>query len=408
LRNFVPYDQGWIHPINNWMSFDQSLNNARIIFNWCKTTFNWSDIVICALLGNMMRESTMNPSLFQNRNPHPLNGFGLNQWTPWNNLVVRMNALGLTFQTQPTNGMNQLAVFEAEMNNVNNGGSVFGQWFDTGQFTYANLLASTDIAFATTAWLRGYYRAGVEALNQRIQLAEQYYEVFAGTYQHGLQLAVLPVRNLNGQTVTLNQSENGSFSHLGTLAMDFQIWGNFNMPIFAPVDMIMVWRGTAANAAVIWESIRPAMWADGTVDYFHMMMIHDNNWDQWQIGDIRLKGEIFGAAGTAGWVASNGHTHMEVSPGKWPGVPWVTGPGRHAGLPNPTNVWRVFSICDNITQTIIHVVPALIGGTYPWISRCDFIDGETDGRPPGEEGDYSPLIPLTLSDALNQTIGRLS
>lgn len=58
----------------------EMLTNARYIHNTLKS--GWKFYAICAMLGNMEHESTINPDRWQNGTVNTSLGYGLVQWTP--------------------------------------------------------------------------------------------------------------------------------------------------------------------------------------------------------------------------------------------------------------------------------------------------------------------------------------
>lgn len=71
---------------NRYLSTGEMQNNAYLIFTYF-TAKGWSVNAIAALLGNMQKESTINPGLWQNLKPNPELGWGLVQWTPSTNFT---------------------------------------------------------------------------------------------------------------------------------------------------------------------------------------------------------------------------------------------------------------------------------------------------------------------------------
>lgn len=61
-----------------WLDSDQMLNNAKLVQQW-GWSFGWSDNAICAILGNMQEESTINPGIYGDNG----NAYGLVQWNPY-------------------------------------------------------------------------------------------------------------------------------------------------------------------------------------------------------------------------------------------------------------------------------------------------------------------------------------
>lgn len=66
---------------NRYLSTGEMQNNAQIIFNTLLLK-GWTKNAIAGMLGNIQKESTINPGIWQNLNPKPSLGWGLVQWTP--------------------------------------------------------------------------------------------------------------------------------------------------------------------------------------------------------------------------------------------------------------------------------------------------------------------------------------
>lgn len=96
IRELYTYYAGWDYhlqystPLKNWiygnryLSLAEMQNNAEIIYDYMIKK-GWSVKAICGMLGNMQAESTINPALWENRDPYN-GGYGLVQWTPYTKL----------------------------------------------------------------------------------------------------------------------------------------------------------------------------------------------------------------------------------------------------------------------------------------------------------------------------------
>lgn len=115
--------------------------------------------------------------------------------------------------------------------------------------------------------------------------------------------------------LSISQGCNGSFSHQGVNALDLTGKDAGIDETIAMADMHLVWYDNQENGnTVFFESDRPVLFADGTIDFFTCMFIHDN-----YIGDLIAKknfkqGETFGDEGTAG-LATGNHSHFEIAKG---------------------------------------------------------------------------------------------
>ena len=70
----------WIYG-NRYLDADEMLNNAQIVQEYGLAS-GWTPNAICAILGNMQTESTINPGVWQDLIPYS-GGYGLVQWTPY-------------------------------------------------------------------------------------------------------------------------------------------------------------------------------------------------------------------------------------------------------------------------------------------------------------------------------------
>ena len=137
--------------IGNYLNEKQQLFNAKCIVNFCKnfSNYKWSNNSICAILGNMSAESTLNPNL----NEVGGTGYGLVQWTPKTNLLKRAKAINQysTYDSIYT----QMCVIEYEVKNGI-------QWIKTTSYpiTFKEFIEDTthSIEWLTGAWLKNYER----------------------------------------------------------------------------------------------------------------------------------------------------------------------------------------------------------------------------------------------------------
>lgn len=147
----------------------------------------------------------------------------------------------------------------------------------------------------------------------------QPYHNYNGT--NGKQNSVFPL-----EYMYLTQGENGSYSHQGTLAMDFQGMSSYNTrmyhcPYYAPVDLVLVARPDDANHVYVYTSITEVNFIDGTSDYLTIMFNHDNS--VYNLNRRVNQGLEIGKTGTYGNGSSSGvadHVHIEAKKGVWEGL----------------------------------------------------------------------------------------
>lgn len=117
----------------------------------------------------------------------------------------------------------------------------------------------------------------------------------------------------------ITQKENTG-SHLKSLAMDFGGKDVFKDDCYAPCDLKVKRVREKANGEIYFESLSPVLFADGTTDYLHLLMLHDNNTYGWKTGDTIKQGQLFyreGGMQSGKPTALANHVHIEAGKGKW-------------------------------------------------------------------------------------------
>ena len=113
----------------------------------------------------------------------------------------------------------------------------------------------------------------------------------------------------------ITQGNNGTYSHQGINALD--LGGNgTRFPLYAPVDVVckFVDKKEGNGNAVIWQSKSKVRFADGTIDYVTLMIIHDNSLDGIYVGVEYPQGFQIANAGDKGRVTGI-HSHFEIAKG---------------------------------------------------------------------------------------------
>lgn len=153
---------------NSYLTVTEMTPNAQYILNYF-TAQGWSKNAICGMLGNMQKESTINPGVWQNLDEgNTSGGLGLVQWTPATIIINWCNASGLTYTD--INAQCRRIMYE-----LNQG----LQWISTSEYpmSFADFTVSTQTpSYLASAFLKNYERAGVSAENERQQYAEYWYE----------------------------------------------------------------------------------------------------------------------------------------------------------------------------------------------------------------------------------------
>ena len=149
----------WHDGYRVWLTESQSLANAQKVVDHLYGNSDWSREAICALVGNMRHESSINPDMYEYGYAWGANrGYGLVQWTPrskyWDWAVARGK--------NPRDGDSQLDRIDYEVsNNI--------QWIpraDYGRMTFAQFRSNSgdwSIAHLTEAFTWGYERPNAQA-----------------------------------------------------------------------------------------------------------------------------------------------------------------------------------------------------------------------------------------------------
>ena len=381
-------DMAWISEYQRWLSESESLQNAQLVANHLIKQ-GWTKESISALCGNMRHESSINPDMYEyGYNWSEDRGYGLVQWTPrskyWNWAESR--------NLPPRNGDSQLDRIDYEVEqNI--------QWISTPNYpeTYAQFRASTkSMDYLVPAFTWNYERpnaeSGQQSMPERIAFAKRCLNEldFSGSGDgggtDGRQLAVLPI-----DYVHVTQGEYGPFSHFRgsgqELAIDF-IFPTNRYPAKAPFDIEVMDRRDN-YATVVWKNTKPVMGANGVkYDQLHIIVIHDWNFKDYNIGDTRKKGEVFYNSGSetgGGGVSTGDHLHLEVMKGH-----------KYQFPPPSSNQLHIYEVFDTK-----HVKTWVDKGGYTWL-ESDFVDGEDSGSTePDSPNKKDDWIDLLVVNAVN-------
>lgn len=165
----------WIYDIGVQKYFNQSQqeNNAIEFYNYF-INYGATIEAICGMLGNITRESTLNPAIKQDNSTSL--GWGLIQWTPATVLTNWCKRYGYNWY----DGTAQCERIKCEGEGTKNAN---GYWLPTPYYSYSwsEFIALTDVAEATKAYLYERERAGIEELDLRLQYASEWYKYFSET-----------------------------------------------------------------------------------------------------------------------------------------------------------------------------------------------------------------------------------
>lgn len=160
---------------NAYLSQSQMSDNAQYIADYL-TDRGWTQNAIAGMLGNMQRESTMNPGLWESLAYGNMSGgYGLVQWTPATEYTAWADARGYPWGNNtgnPTiyfNGQLECILWEVANNQ---------QWIATSSFNFsfsAFTRSTQSPEYLAEAFMRNYERPGVLALEERKQNARYWY-----------------------------------------------------------------------------------------------------------------------------------------------------------------------------------------------------------------------------------------
>lgn len=130
-----------------------------------------------------------------------------------------------------------------------------------------------------------------------------------------MEKAVFPLTYMN-----ITQGVNGSFTHLGSKAIDLGNTGQKEL-VYAPFDGVIKKVYKTSGNFVWFESKEKVLWADGTEDYMTVLTGHDDNVESLYVGREFKQGEVYYAQGSSG-NTTNVHVHLEVGRGTFSGNGW--------------------------------------------------------------------------------------
>lgn len=146
--------------------------------------------------------------------------------------------------------------------------------------------------------------------------------------RNGVQDILFPMEHMN-----ITQGNNGQYSHQGVNALDLAGRDGGRDLFHAPFDVECMATDSPQNGnAVFWQSSAKVRFADGTIDYATIMIIHDNSLGGIYKGVKYPQGTQIAQEGTAGNATGN-HNHFEIAKGKYSHMYNLNGQGVYS-LPN--------------------------------------------------------------------------
>ena len=147
----------------------------------------------------------------------------------------------------------------------------------------------------------------------------------------------------------ISQGEDGSYSHQGTLNIDFLGWDAngrvYNAPIYAPCTCTCVAVVSGADNGRVFQSNDVVHRADGTLGIVTFMFYHDNN-PIANVGDVFTQGDLIGHTGTAGNVTGD-HVHLNTAFGVYSGFVNVP-PNNWSELANSSHIYDTCYVNDTV------------------------------------------------------------
>lgn len=158
----------------------------------------------------------------------------------------------------------------------------------------------------------------------------------------------------------VTQGENDTYSHAGSLAMDFGGKDTGADKLYCPCDMVVKRTRQNANGELYLESVEPVLFADGSVDYARLLCMHDGAFNVKE-GQVVEQGEYFYDEGGMGSGNPNKfakHVHIEAGKGKWKSTTQSRNSQGTYVIENQASLYKLFVVGDD--------VKILDDGGYDW------------------------------------------
>ena len=161
---------------NAYLTVVQMTGNAQYIANYL-TERGWTRNAIAGILGNMQRESNINPGLWQSlKYGNMSGGYGLVQWTPATNYTNWASANGYPWGSNYSNPELYInGQLERILWELANG----EQWIATSAYNFSFRTFTQSMQtpeYLATAFCKNYERAGTEAMSERTEGARYWFE----------------------------------------------------------------------------------------------------------------------------------------------------------------------------------------------------------------------------------------
>ena len=170
----------------------------------------------------------------------------------------------------------------------------------------------------------------------------------------------------------VTQGEYSTYSHAGSLAMDFGGKDTGADRLFCPCDMMVKRCRHNANGELYLESTEKVQFADGTTDYARLLCMHDGSFNVKE-GQVLKQGEYFYDEGGMGAGNKNkfaNHVHIEAGKGKWNSTTQSRNSKGTYVVENQSHLYHLFILGDDVQM--------LNSGGYSWKRVADFAPQPTD------------------------------
>lgn len=166
---------------NAYLGVEQAYDNAKYIYDYLVNN-GWSKNAVCAMLGNMQSESTINPGIWENLDSsNSSGGYGLVQWTPSTKYIDWAIGQGYEYEWQYSQLLPQLKRIEYELaNNI--------QWIATDLYPMTFLAfskSSRSVEELALAFLHNYERPADLNQPNRSSQARYWYDLLSGSSSGG-------------------------------------------------------------------------------------------------------------------------------------------------------------------------------------------------------------------------------
>lgn len=154
------------------LTIEQMMENAQYVLNYL-SSFSWTKESICGIMGNMERESRINPGLWEHPSTHT-GAYGIVQWDSAYNYIDWAIANNLEVENMES----QLKRIKWEYDNHE-------QYYITDEYpmTFEQFVQSKQSpSNLAEIFCKNYERAGVEAMDERKFYAELFYKQLSVTF----------------------------------------------------------------------------------------------------------------------------------------------------------------------------------------------------------------------------------